>query len=352
MSAPDKDQRTHAPTPKRIREFRKRGDIARSRDVTTTATLAGGLIACVVASGPMWRAIETLMRRALHGAGTADPALPAVAARSFAMACLPAAAGALAGYALASAWQLGWPPVFTFPKLNLGRVVSAESIKNIFAPAAMARRALLSTAKVAFVGYAGYLAVEAELHRFLRQPALEPGALGARAVSGTARLVQYAGLALAVLAAVDYLWQRRDLMGRMRMTLDEVKRENKEQEGDPHIRRERRRRQRELARRRLPAQVKQADVVVVNPTHFAVALRYRADEHNAPVVVAKGRGPVAQRIRDIARNAQIPILSRPPLARLIYRLVPEGREIPAQLYQAVAEVLAVVYRIRARRFAS
>ena len=119
--------------------------------------------------------------------------------------------------------------------------------------------------------------------------------------------------------------------------------------GDPQIKGARRRRMRELARRRLSSDVKKADVVLVNPTHVAVALRYDSDAGGAPRVLAKGKGELADKIREMARKAGVPILSRPPLARLIYKLVPAGAEIPAALYKAVAEVLAYIYALRARR---
>jgi flagellar biosynthetic protein FlhB len=135
----------------------------------------------------------------------------------------------------------------------------------------------------------------------------------------------------------------------MRMTPAEAKREHREQEGDPQVRRRRRQRMRELARRRLATSVKTADVVLVNPTEYAVALRYQTGTDRAPRVVAKGRLVVAEQIRTLARQTGIPILAQPPLCRLIHKLVPEGREIPARLYQAVAEVLAYVYRLKQGR---
>jgi flagellar biosynthesis protein FlhB len=134
----------------------------------------------------------------------------------------------------------------------------------------------------------------------------------------------------------------------MMMSAEEIKYEHRQSEGDPQIKGARRRRMRELARRRLSSDVKKADVVLVNPTHVAVALRYDSDADGAPRVLAKGKGEVAEKIREMARKAGVPILSRPPLARLIYKLVPAGAEIPAGLYKAVAEVLAYIYALRAR----
>ena len=132
------------------------------------------------------------------------------------------------------------------------------------------------------------------------------------------------------------------------MSKSEVKREHRDQEGDPIIKARRRRRMRELVRRRVAAVVPKADVVLVNPTEYAVALRYLSGSDRAPRVLAKGRGAAAEFIRTIARKAGVPIVPEPPLTRMIYKLVPEGREIPATLYKAGAEVLAYVYRLKRR----
>jgi flagellar biosynthesis protein FlhB len=154
--------------------------------------------------------------------------------------------------------------------------------------------------------------------------------------------------ALGALAAFDYLLARRRLNDKMMMGIDEIKREHRQQEGDPQIKGKRRQRMRELGRRRLVDAVKTADVIVVNPTHYAVALRYQAEKDHAPQIVACGVDEAAQRIRDIAREAGVPILSRPPLARALHK-VGEGKTVPAPLFKAVAEVLAYVYRLRRRK---
>jgi flagellar biosynthetic protein FlhB len=132
----------------------------------------------------------------------------------------------------------------------------------------------------------------------------------------------------------------------MMMSADELKREHKESEGDPMVKSRRRQRAREMAKRRIAVTVPTADVVVVNPTHYAVALRYDDTSDRAPIVVAKGVDEVAARIREIARKHGVPVMSRPPLARALHKHVKEGRPVPANLYRAVAEVLAYVYRLR------
>src|SRR5690606_30563123 len=150
---------------------------------------------------------------------------------------------------------------------------------------------------------------------------------------------------LALVAAVDVPFQLWQFRRRMRMTRDEVKRENKEQEGDPHVKARVRSIQREMARRRMMAEVPKADVVVTNPTHFSVALKYDTAQAGAPMVVAKGSGEIALRIRELAAEHKVPLLEAPPLARALHAHCELGEAIPAQLYTAVAEVMAYVYRL-------
>jgi flagellar biosynthetic protein FlhB len=342
----DQDRKTHAPTPKRIGEFRKRGEIALSRDLTAIATFAGGAAAVALFGRSSVAAVGDLVRDQL--AGLEHVRFDAAVA-AFGGAAFPLCAGALVGYLASAAAQLGFPPAWKMPAFDPGRVLNPQNIVQFFNPKAAGKRAFLSIAKVAVVAIAAAIAVDSEIRRFIDQPAENAMALGQRLAAALARVTLMGGAALAALAALDYWWTRRQLYSRMRMTPEEIKREHREQEGDPQIRRRRRQRMRELARRRIASAVKTADVVVVNPTHYSVALRYNAKEASAPRVVAKGRGPIAARIRELARSAGVPILSQPPLARLLYKVVPEGRQIPANLYQAVAEVLAYVYRLRDRR---
>jgi flagellar biosynthetic protein FlhB len=224
-----------------------------------------------------------------------------------------------------------------------------QGLGNIVSPKAGLGRVFKSLAKILVVFMAAYLALHGELQRMLAEPVLDAHGTASRLASTLGRLVIVAGAALAVLALIEYVQAKRTLMKRMRMTPEEIKREYREQEGDPQVRRRRRQRMREISRRRLVSSVKSADVVVVNPTEYAVALRYKAGEDRAPKVVAKGRGVVAERIRELARQNGVPILAQPPLARLLHKLVPEGREIPSNVYHAVAEVLAYVFRLRAGR---
>ena len=157
-------------------------------------------------------------------------------------------------------------------------------------------------------------------------------------------------LVMAVLAIVDLVWQRHRFEQQIMMSKQELKQENRDSEGDPQVRARLRSMMLEIARRRMMDDVRKADVVLTNPTHVSVALKY--DRHEpAPRLTAKGQGHLALRIREVAREAGVPILERPPLARALYRAVKVGRFVPTDLYEAVAQSLAAVYRAR-RRVAS
>lgn len=176
---------------------------------------------------------------------------------------------------------------------------------------------------------------------------VDAGGLGAMAWKIVTRALWLVLGALATLGAIDYILARRRISGQMKMSADELKREHKESEGDPLVRGKRKQRMKELAKRRMAAAVATADVVIVNPTHYAVALRYDDKQDRAPVVVAKGVDEAAEKIREVARKHGVPVLARPPLARALHKHVKEGRAVPANLYRAVAEVLAYIYRLRA-----
>ena len=173
-----------------------------------------------------------------------------------------------------------------------------------------------------------------------------PRLVGAMGAVSAAQLAERVALVALALGAADYLMVRRRHLARQRMTREEVKREYKESEGDPSHRAERQRLHRELMEQRMVAEVRKADFVVVNPDHIAVALRYDRDGEAAPVVVARGERLLAERIKQVAREAGVPIFRDVTLARSL-RDLPEGAEIPAALYEAVAEILRAVYAMSA-----
>jgi len=342
--------KTQKPTPRRIQEFRKRGEIARSNDLASSVALFGGVVCMMSFSDQTARDLADLMRASAAALQTPDGVIPlGNAGRVFARAVTPGCVGAVLGYMLGAVAQLGWPPTFKKPGFDLTKVFAPQAIGQALSPKQGAGRVLKALLKTTAVVAVVWGVLRTEMDRYLAAPVLEAAALAQRTATGAGHVAIGAIAALAALAAFDYLLARRKMSKKMMMSPEELKREHREQEGDPMVRGHRRRRMRELARRRVSAEVKKADVVLVNPTEYAVALRYSAEGDRAPRVLAKGRRNAAVHIRELARKAGIPILQRPPLARLIFKLVPEGREIPAQLFEAVAEVLAYVYRLRERR---
>jgi flagellar biosynthetic protein FlhB len=228
-----------------------------------------------------------------------------------------------------------------FEKLN-----PANGLQKLFSFAALVR-GLLTLLKVIALGAVAYWVLEPRvgvittLSRDRLRGATEAG------WAVVMRLAVYLVAAVVLVALLDYVYQRRRFEQSLRMTREEVKRELKEEEGDPQIKARIRQMAKEWARRKMLTEVPKATVVVTNPTHYAVALRYdpaRGDD--APVVVAKGTGWFAKRISDIARDAGVPVLERPPLARALHAEVREGQAIPGPLFRAVAEVLTFVYRLR------
>lgn len=335
--------RTQKPTPKRVRSFRERGEIALSRDLVSTAALVGGVIALFACSSVAIAALLELSRTAAAASdGREVVGLPGATLRGFLVATSPVVIAAGVAAVAAILVQLGWPPAFKGLKLELGKLSPATNLAQIWSPSAIARRSAGAIAKMIAIGAIVFLA----LRGGIPMHELEASQVAAFAGSIITRVLWLVVGALAVLAAIDYVLARRRLAARMQMTPDELKRELRESEGDPLVKGRRRARMRELAKRRIAVTVAKADVVVVNPTHYAVALRYDDKSDRAPIVVAKGVDELAEKIREVARKHGVPVLSRPPLARALHKHVPEGRPIPSNLYRAVAEVLAYVYRLR------
>ena len=351
--ADDFQERTEPASPRRREEARREGQVARSQDVAAVAVLSTALAALALGGRAMLDALHASATRFLGaGAPGLDPStagsILALAARDVAVAAGPFALALAAAGAAAHFAQVG--PLFTTSPItpNLARIDPAAGFRRLFAVRNLVElaKASVKICAVALVlvltmrGLAGDLAALAQV-----PPAALPGAVGKLALGLGTRIVAV----LAVLAAADYAFQRFDHERRLRMTREEVKEEIRQTEGDLRTRSRIRARQIELSRNRMLAAVARADVVVTNPVHVAVALRYDPAKMAAPRVVAKGARLFAERIKREARRHGVPVVENPPVARLLFRLVQVGREIPLALYQAVAEILAFVYRTRPGR---
>jgi len=347
-------ERTEQATPKRLEEARKKGQVPRSSELSIAAVCIAAAAAIYSLGGMAAGNFADLMRDSLSlspaavmSEGVIWPALTAAGARALWI-ILPVLGAtfvaALAAPVVIGGWNFsGQALVPQFSRLNpvagFGRMWSSRGLVELGK----------GLAKVGVIGVIAWVLLKGltpQLMGLTSEPLRQ--AIGHSAeLAGYSLLVLACGLA--VIAAVDVpfqLWQHaRDL----RMTRQEVREEYKESEGSPETRGRIREAQRALARGRMLHDVPKADVIVTNPTHYAVALRYDENKNRAPIVVAKGTELLALKIREIATESGVPIVEAPPLARALYKSVELGREVPAALYVTVAQVLTYVYQLRAAR---
>jgi len=229
---------------------------------------------------------------------------------------------------------------------DFNKVNPAQGFSRIFSLRTVVElvKSLMKLGVISYVAYADAGALIPAMPNLMQSnPAAGVAEIASRAVNGLQRI----GAALVALGILDYGYQYWEFRKSLRMTKQEVKQEHKQQEGSPEVKQKRRQRARELARRRKALKdVPMADVVVTNPTHFAVAIKYEAGADSAPKVIAKGADLLAQRIKVIAKQSSVPMVENRPLARTLYATVDVGKTVPPELYQAVAEVLAFVYNLR------
>jgi flagellar biosynthetic protein FlhB len=351
MSASD---RTEKATPKRRSEARKKGQVARSTDLGGAVVLLAAL-AALAAFGPgIVDGLAGTMRGMLADAAHPDKVSAAglapllqgagmalvVAVAPVALACL------LAGLA-ANVAQVGFRLTPAGLRPDPKRLNPIQGAKNIFGANAVFET-FKSSGKVAIVGAIAAMALLPNMAGLAALVGIEPPQLGSEIASRAAGIAWKAGAAYLLIAFADLAWQRRRFDKQLRMAKDEVKREQKEEAVSPELRASQRRRQQQMSRGRMMAAVLGADVVVANPTHFAVALSYDG-ERAAPVVVAKGQDLIALEIRRVAEENGVPVVENPPLARSLFDTVALEAEIPEDFYRAVAELLAFVYRTANRR---
>ena len=347
-------ERTEQATPKRLEEARKRGQVPRSTELSMAAvTIAAATAIYTLGRGSagqfadlMRDALEISPERAMD-AQMMWPALRDCAARAI-LIVLPILGATFVAALVAPIAIGGWnfsgeALVPQFSRLNpatgLGRVFSARGLVEL-------GKGIAKVAVVSITGFVLLKGLTAQMMGLSSEPV--NGAIGhAAALAGYSLLVLCCGLA--IIAAVDVPFQMWQHAKDLRMTREEIKEEFKESEGSPETRGRIREAQRALARGRQLQEVPTADVVITNPTHFAVALRYDDQKMRAPLVVAKGTDLLALKIREIAAENGVAVVEAPPLARALFRSVEIGREVPAALYVAVAQVLTYVYQLRSAR---
>jgi flagellar biosynthesis protein FlhB len=349
MPPRSEQERTEPATPRKREDARKQGQVARSRELPSAAVLLGGILVLSLAGGAMAGGLMDLWRDLLSRSGelvvSPESLSQMIAGLTWKFVLLVGPmilALALVVVAVHLA-QVGFfltgeaiSPKFSRinPLEGFRRFLSVQSLVELL-------KALL---KLAIVAYVAWRTVAAEWETFLLLSDVSPWTVATHLGQVVLRIGLRTGLVLVALGLLDYLYQRWEHERGLRMTKDEVKEEYKQREGDPKIKAKIRQKQREMARRRMMAAVPKADVVITNPQHLAIALQYDRSRMAAPTVVAKGAGFIAQRIREVARAHGVEMVENRPLAQALYKGVDVGGQIPANLYRAVAEILAHVFR--------
>jgi flagellar biosynthesis protein FlhB len=343
----DLEGKTEQATEHRLQQAREEGQVAVGHDAALVAAVAAGASVALAVAGNLQATLLHLFQEVCRSLPeTPFTALPRLVGGALSSVFAICGAAALASLVTTLAQtRAGFWPHLALP--DASRLFQAERFARMLSKD-MAVDLALAAVKVLALGWAGWSAVRDDFMTLGTLLGAVPGDQLARTLGLLSRAGARMLAAAALLAGLELALTRFRFNARMRMTRDETKREFKQDEGDPLIRSRRRRRHRELARGRAAVEVPRADALVVNPTHVAVSIRYRRDEGRAPRVTSKGKGVFAEHMRTLARANGVPIVQDVPLARLLYRKVKLGGEIPAQTYRAVAAILAFVYRLTGR----
>ncbi|MDH3265964.1 MAG: flagellar biosynthesis protein FlhB [Gammaproteobacteria bacterium] len=350
MADEPQQERTEQATPKRREDARKKGDVPRSRELTMTGVTLSGAAALLLFSGPFsQRLLESLAagfsinRSQAFDTSYMIQAFADIGGAIF-VGLLPLGIVLLAAVFLSAAAIGGWSFSVEAMSFKAERMSPIKGIKRIFSANSLNEliKALAKFSLVALVAIIWLWFSVEELLSLGRQPI---GSAISRAIEicGVSLLVISCGLILIAAADVPFqLWQYQK---KLRMTRQQVRDELKETEGRPEVKSKIRALQQQIAMRRMMEELPTADVVITNPTHFAIALKYDEATMGAPKVIAKGKDLIAARIREVASEHKIPLFSAPPLARALYRSTEVGDEVPSKLYTAVAQVLAYIYQL-------
>lgn len=347
-------ERTIPATPRRREEARRRGQVAKSREVNSALMLMASLAALGLLGPRLLQALGDtfgLMMATPMDAGLTGgeaPALLLFLMERFFVILAPFLIVMVIVALLVNVLQVGFLISGEAIQPKFERVNPLEGLKRLFSKRSL-MELLKSLLKIGVVGYVCFYTI--------KQAVPELATLADRGISDIFhylsevgfRVGLRAGLVLLVIAVIDYAFQRYEYEQSIKMTVQEFKQEMRDVEGDPMIRARVRSIQREMARRRMMEQLPEAEVVVTNPTEYAVALKYDSATMSAPTVVAKGQRLIAKKIRQIAEEHGIPIVEDAPLARALFRQVEVGQVIPETVYRAVAEILAYVYRLNQSR---
>lgn len=347
-------EKTEAPTEKKRRESREEGQVAFSKELPSAALLAGILLTLIATSPLILDAFREMTTQIFREMSKADElsigSLYDLSGEIFSTllpAFAPFAAIIVLVGILASVLQVGVQITLKAIAPKFNKISPLTGLKRLFSTQSLADF-LKSMAKLIIVGIVGYITYMDKITELNGLSVATPEAILEYNFTVVAEVSGKIVLALVAIAIFDYLYQRWHHEKQLMMTKQEVKEETKQTEGDPQLKARIRQIQREMSNARMMQEVPKADALIVNPTHFSVAILYDRDVMEAPEVTAKGTDHMALRMRTVARENSVPILERPELARDLYANVEIGETIPERFYKAIAEILAFVYRLRRR----
>ena len=347
-------ERTEQATPERLKKAREEGRIPQSMEVPSALVIALLLVTLVVMAGSLyrWFVLQVHDGLSLRLAGVVDPATFDGVMRTSGLQCLsvlaPFMAVAAAASVLGSTLAGGWTFAPKALRLQLSRLSPANGLKSLLSLRSVVQL-VVSIAKLAVILSIAWHYLKAHMETIISLQWATPAATLCAVARLILGLLGRIAAALIAIACADLLYQRWNHKRQLRMSRQEVKEEHKQHEASPEVKARVRSAQMAMARKRMLQDVPNADVVVTNPSHYAVALRYDPAAMDAPQVVAKGADFLCEKIKEVARAHGVPIIERPELARALYAAVQPGQTVPEALFVAVAEILAMIYRLRGRR---
>jgi flagellar biosynthetic protein FlhB len=344
-------EKTEQATPKRRQEAREKGNVPRSMEVNAAAVLIASAFAFLILGNFLYHRLFAITQFVLGHLAAFEvtehnlQSLTAQAGLSFGIMVAPILGSILIAGVASNFMQSGVTFSLQAIQPKLEKLNPLAGLKRIFSLRSTLEL-IKNLIKLAVIGYVAYRIILGEFESFFELVNQDIGQIFAFIGKICFQLCIKVGTVFAVLAVLDFLYQKYDYEKNLRMTKQEVKEEFKQSEGDPLIKSRIRSIQRQMARRRMLKDVPSADVVITNPVHVAVALKYEPGKNSAPIVVAKGMRKIAEKIKEVARLHGVPIVEKPLLARMLFKSAEIGDEIPVNLYQVVAEILAHVYKTR------
>ena len=345
------EEKTEQPTPKKRQELKEKGEVAKSKELPSVAVLLAALISLSLFGSFMYNHVQIIMKEAFSLPSIHNFNVPEflkfaqnIISR-FIIVLSPLFAAIFITAILSNIMQVGFilSGESIIPKLS--KISPIKGVERLFSKQAF-MEFMKSLLKLIIVGGVAFLTVKGEMKNFALLGDMALNSIFIYILEIFFKIFIRCSLAMIILVVIDYAFQRWEFENRIKMTKQEVKDEFKKSEGDPLIKSRIKRIQMEMARKRMMQDVPEADVVITNPTHLAVALKYDSSNMNAPKLIAKGSRKLAEKIKDIASEHGIPILENKELARNLYSLVEIGQEIPPELYQTVAELLAYIYKLK------